>query len=108
LLEKLQRHLQLEWVYESIDSPSVETVRQSGNIDSTAKISITVPSDEEIKNLYRLALIGDVIGLQKQADILEQHSEEWMSFATELRQLAKSFQVKKLQEFIRQYMNSNE
>jgi hypothetical protein len=55
-----------------------------------------------------LALIGDVIGLQKQADILEQHSEEWMSFATELRQLAKSFQVKKLQEFIRQYMNSNE
>ncbi len=108
LLERLKRHLRLEWVYESKENCEESNVDFGESRFSINPAVMVIPPDEKMKVLYKLALIGDVIALQEKATKLEQLEEKFKPFAAELHQLAKNFQVKKLQEFIKQYMTSNE
>jgi PAS domain S-box-containing protein len=107
LLEKLQLHLGLEWVYETQENSETSNVSLADSSSPTSA-PIVSPPGEQVKTLYKLALIGDVIEIQEQAAKLKQLEETFGPFATEVHQLAKSFQVKKLQEFIRQYMTDHE
>ncbi len=105
LLDRLQRHLGLEWVYESKTTSEEINDTLEKSTSSPTSAPIVSPPAEEVNALYKLALIGDVIGIQKQAAKLEKIDTKFVSFTTEVCQLAKSFQVKKLQEFIGQYIN---
>ncbi|MEW5861013.1 MAG: response regulator, partial [Cyanobacteriota bacterium] len=104
LLERLQRHLGLEWVYERKGISEERNASVGESSSSPASAILVSPPPETVNALYNLALIGDVLGIQEQAAKLEKIDEKLFPFTTELRQLAKNFQVKKLQEFIRQYI----
>ena len=108
LLERLQRHLGLEWVYERKKASQETKAEQEESFSSCASAMLVSPPAQAVNNLYNLALIGDVLGIQEQAAKLEKIDEKLVPFTTELRQLAKNFQVKKLQEFIRQYITRHE
>ncbi|HEY9652865.1 MAG TPA: cache domain-containing protein [Coleofasciculaceae cyanobacterium] len=101
LLEKLRRHLGLEWLYESLEQSQQTTVPPQESLN----VSMSSPPAEDLNILYKLALVGDILGIQEQATTLEQKDEQLAWFTSQLRQLSKNFQVKKLQEFIRQYIN---
>lgn len=137
LLEQLRRHLGLEWVYEqsaSPSSPSSETVAlvESSRSDAIPEnfnahdflidtaipcnfpqgikeeeTMLVAPPSEEITVLHELAMMGDIRGIQEQAQRLEQLNEQFVPFAQQLHQLAKGFQEKQILEFVRKYMAGN-
>ncbi|MBD1938262.1 hybrid sensor histidine kinase/response regulator [Microcoleus sp. FACHB-68] len=100
LLEKLQRHLKLEWVYEETpdEKPKkAENVQDSGLNNEG---SMVIPPAEEIAILWDLVMMGDLRGIQDQATRLKELDTQYIPFATELQQLAKGFKLKEIREFL--------
>ena len=106
LLETLRVHLGLEWVYEEKDEVGRMKDEKENPLhtsDLTLQTSIVAPPTEEIAALLDLAIRGDLRGIVKQAERLEALDQQWVPFATHLRQLAKGFKGKQIREFLKQY-----
>ncbi|MBF2026882.1 MAG: PAS domain S-box protein [Oscillatoriales cyanobacterium C42_A2020_001] len=94
LLQKLQKHLKIEWIYEECDSPVlVESVSDE----------LVAPPASELETLYELTMKGNFKGIIKQAALLEEMGQKYRPFAQTLRQLAKEFQDEKILAFIQSY-----
>ena len=50
-------------------------------------------------------MMGDLGGIQKQAEKLAEIDVKYVSFASHLNQLAKNFEEEKILEFVEQYRN---
>ncbi|MEE3717116.1 PAS domain S-box protein [Tumidithrix elongata RA019] len=103
LLDTLKSLLDLEWIYEKY--PEAEQPTESVNADLSAddgNRSLKLPSSEVISNLLSLAIIGDVLGIEEMAENLEQSNHSFKPFTNKLRQFTKNFQVRQIQEFLRQ------
>lgn len=134
LLERLQVHLGLEWIYEQLEV-STDTINSvysklevtevpstfpsSSNDPSQGKQPTTnneplkspqllAPPREELAALFDLAMRGNLRGIQERATKLEQSDARFVPFANQLRQLAKGFQERKIREFIKNYMENLE
>ncbi len=121
LLEQLQVHLGLEWVYEEkshltpLASPKSllggdsrdQTLPLPAELQNSSLQEIAPPK-EELDNLFNIAVRGDIGGILEQATRFEQLDAQFVPFAKELRQLAKGFQERKIREFIQKHMNSYE
>ncbi|MEG4231905.1 ATP-binding protein [Microcoleus sp. Pol11C3] len=99
LLEKLELHLQIEWIYEAA------SLMPSGRKPNYDKI--VPPPPEALDKLLNLALRGNLKEIIKQTEVLEETDPKYMSFASKLRQLAKEFQEKKILEMLTQYKEIN-
>ena len=103
LLEKLQTHLGLEWMYE----PEKKETRKSGDSpllhSPVSVVPLTVPSTQELDIVLNLALMGDLKAIIEQTLHWEQVEPQWIPFAIQLRQLAKGFKSKQTIEFIKHY-----
>ncbi|NQE32587.1 hybrid sensor histidine kinase/response regulator [Microcoleus asticus] len=99
LLEKLRTHLELEWIYEE----NLEEIKKAEGEKKSLSSELVAPPDEEIAVLFNLAMMGDLRGIAEQATKLEQLNEQWVPFATHLRQLAKGFEEQQILEFIKKY-----
>ncbi len=124
LLERLRVHLGLEWVYDDSefsqaadseigmvdqDSEGVASNQQPNNRNSQLPTpKLIAPPPEEIAVLLDLAMRGNVRGILEKAAKLEQLDDELVPFASELRQLAKSFQLKQIREFLKPYTLASE
>ncbi|MEG4119293.1 ATP-binding protein [Microcoleus sp. N9_B4] len=97
LLEKLEKHLQIEWTYEE-----EKTVVNSLPSPSPSP-SLVAPPEPEIEALYDLAMKGHLQGIIKRSASIEQMDKKFAPFANKLRELSKGFQEKALKEFINQY-----
>ena len=113
ILEMLQIHLQLDWIYADISSkPQPENTTDSLSVDcnDNDKASqappgeIISPSQEEIANLLKLAAIGDIEGLVDEINTLETNNNNLSPFFAQLRHLIKGFQMKKIREFLKQHL----
>jgi CheY-like chemotaxis protein len=107
LLEQLRLDLGLEWVYEERPSKG-HKARSEEEPLVCAQNSLVAPPSQTINALYEVAMMGDIRGIQEQANLIEQLDEQFMPFAKQLRQLAKGFQEKQILEFVRKYMAGNE
>jgi len=94
LLQKLQQHLHLEWLYEA-QQPAIKAV-----VDYTELIA---PPPAELETLYELAMKGNFKGILKQVALLEQIDEKYSPFAQQLHQLAKGFQDQEILALIQSY-----
>lgn len=83
LLQKLQKHLQLEWIYEE-QKPLPQTMVE----DET----LIAPPVAELEILHELAMKGNFKGITKQAALLEQRDQKYSAFVRKLNHLAKTFQ----------------
>jgi DNA-binding NarL/FixJ family response regulator len=112
LLEALRHHLHLEWVYRESDRPTptprIPAARSAADRAESPRAPLTPPPVEEIAALYKLAMMGDIKGIQEQARKLERLDEQYQPFAKQLHQLAKGFQEKQILEFVKTYMAGNE
>lgn len=98
LLNKLQKYLNLEWVYqETIESASRET-------RAITEGEIIPPPLEELQSLYNLAMKGHFKGIIKQAKLIQQRSPNFVLFTQKVEELARDFQDKEIQEFIQKYL----
>ncbi|MEH1908244.1 MAG: response regulator [Nostoc sp.] len=107
LFQKLQKHLQFEWIY---DVPqSQEGVKETQTLKVTSIDSpltdtcLIAPPPEDIERLFELAMRGNIKGIREQAQKLKLLNEKFIPFAEQLQQLAKSFQIEKIREFIQPY-----
>ena len=107
LLEQLRLHLGLEWVYEDHRSQGQETGSEEDSHGS-AQNPLVAPPPQTITALYELAMMGDIRGIQEQANLIEQLDEQFVPFAKQLRYLAKGFQEKQILGFVRKYIAGNE
>ncbi|MDF2387836.1 AAA family ATPase [Nostoc ellipsosporum NOK] len=93
LLEKLQKSLALEWIYENAE----QVVNSRYH---SCEQTLVFPPAEEIAALLNLAMKGDLKEIIQQATHLEKSNDQYALFSQELQQLAKEFKVKKIREFL--------
>lgn len=107
LLQKLQEHLQLEWIYENDrktgESSEEENQPENSQVGSSSvSINVAVPPAAEIAIFLDLAMRGDLRAIAKRATQLEESNPQWSPFATHVRQLAKGFKGRQILEFLKQ------
>ena len=108
LLEMLRVHLKLEWIYQEEEKVKTFTEQElTTNFQSSPPNpqSIVPPLEDVLARLYDLAKKGDIDEIQKQAIQLEKSDFKLAPFAQNITQLAESFQLKALQEFIKHYID---
>ncbi|AOW98522.1 hypothetical protein BJP34_02855 [Moorena producens PAL-8-15-08-1] len=105
LLDKLKRHLQLEWVYEQYD-PEVSKIK----IESVKKVmpeAIVPPPADVLAELYDLAKKGNMFAIIKSAENLKQLDDKFVTFAQTISNYADEFQLKKIRILIEKYLEKN-
>ncbi|MDZ8261774.1 hybrid sensor histidine kinase/response regulator [Nostoc sp. ChiQUE01b] len=112
LLEKLQKCLNLQWIYDQNSEGKNQNVcaleigQQKQNFLSLKK-QIIPPPPEALSKLYELALKGRIKALQLELEQLTEEHQELTPFAQEIYQLTKKFQVEKIQSFIQEFHKTN-
>jgi signal transduction histidine kinase/DNA-binding NarL/FixJ family response regulator len=95
LLELMQKHLQLDWIYDTNNNPN-----QNADV---AKESIQPPATEILNELFELAQNGELDGIIEIAEQLQDDNQA--AFARELIRLAEACELRQLQAFIQQYFS---
>ncbi|BAY22458.1 sensor protein [Calothrix sp. NIES-2100] len=96
LLELLQVHLNLAWIY---------TAESQTDTPRTATNDISLPPINVLNRLYELAKHGDVDGVLNEANNLKVSEPVYFAFAQQVIQLAENFHLKKLRELLNQWIN---
>ena len=116
LFAQLGLHLGLEWIYQPKDAEAIaafprvagtmkhETLSGSTSDFPFQPVEIVAPPPEELSTLYELAMMGDIRGIIRQANKLEELDPQLVPFAKKLRRLAKGFQEKQILEFVKKYL----
>ena len=95
LLELLNKHLQLEWIYENNKLISANSLSSE----------IIPPSDEILRHLHSIAKKGDVYAIIDEANKLKDVDDNLTPFAQKIINLAENFQLKPLRQLIKEYLN---
>ena len=98
LLECIQKHLELTWLYEQPDGNDKESL---SNTTATIKLS-----REQAENLLNLAAIGDIHSILEEMETLEELGEAAKPLAHKIRQLAKNFELEKICELAKKQIAS--
>jgi len=98
LLEQLQYHLDLTWVYG-------DKVQETAEENHTAPM--VFPPITELKKLYELTLMADIDGLEEQVAILAK-DVKLKAFVTKMQALLKKYQVGQLKKWLEEVMTDSE
>ncbi len=102
LLDCLQVHLGLEWIYEESENRISDSEVSQGSSKIPTQEMIA-PEPTEIAILFDLAMMGDLAGIQTQAEKLEKLDVKYVPFANHLTQLAREFEEEKILELVQKY-----
>jgi signal transduction histidine kinase/CheY-like chemotaxis protein len=104
LLASLQKHLQLTWTYES----KPQAVESSTSSKTTAiginADEIVPPPAEDLELLFDLSRKGLINNILEELERIEGMDGKFILFNNQIRQFARSFQIKKIRTFIEQYL----
>ncbi len=96
LLSLLQKHLQLEWVYED------KVTRSS--LPAIAPEKMQLPSNEILEKLAELAAVSELDEITEIAEQIQHRNSEFYYFSQELIRLADACEILQLRQFIQQYL----
>ncbi|NER30323.1 MAG: response regulator [Symploca sp. SIO1C4] len=112
LLELLEIHLDLEWIYqENLTITSLnqaEVSEQRTEKDNFHSDQLVIPSPEKLNPLLEMAMQGDLRAILEEVANWGEIDAQFIPFAQQLRQLAESCQITRLQQLIEQHMVINE
>jgi CheY-like chemotaxis protein len=97
LLDLLQKHLPLEWVYDRIEMPD--------SFQLEPKTPLIGPSSNQASALFKLIRTGNIKKIIENAEELEQQESKLSPFAQRVKQLAKGFEMSKLKEIVKPYIS---
>jgi signal transduction histidine kinase/DNA-binding response OmpR family regulator len=103
LLECLQTHLGLAWVYKQEKPVPEDLIHQQVDLMPAAEAHPVGLSAAQAEVLLELAEIGDIAGMIQYADNLEQEDKQLEPLAKKIRQLADEFETDELCELAKQY-----
>ncbi|WGV23758.1 ATP-binding protein [Halotia branconii] len=92
LLDKLQNHLQLVWIYQSNQSSTTLDVNFQ---------EITFPPSVELVNLYQAAKSGYVLEIQEEVNRIQKLNSEYTLFTNKILELLEEFEDEAIVEFIK-------
>ncbi len=95
LMQLLERHLELDWLYQ-------ESITESNDHKSS---TLVTPPQETLIKLLELAELGDIEEIREELNSLEALDAQYTSFVQEVRQLAVSFQQHQLEIFIKNFID---
>jgi PAS domain S-box-containing protein len=104
LLDKLKTRLGLIWIYEDANinlADKTEVIEINSNDDHETLLA--VPSATQAKQLFELAMMGDIGGILEELDRLEQMNSQLLPFTKKIRQLAKAFEEEKICRLLEQF-----
>jgi len=101
LLEKLQFHLGLKWIYQ--DGRNYKQQLKDVHPYPTQNLHLIAPSAEDLSILLDLAMRGNLRGITQVVTKLEESDDKLVPFASHLRQLVKGFKGKQILEFLQQF-----
>ncbi len=93
--------LNLEWRYENFDitNPSSRIVRDCNDEDENAQEMISPPSCT-LEKLLSLVRMGDILAIQDEVLLLQETNPNFSSFADQILDYARNFQIKRIREFL--------
>ena len=97
LLGELQRHLELQWIYE-------EEPESSSAIATPGTAEWAAPPAAELAALYQAAQDGFMADIQQEAQRLKQLDVQYVPFANKLLELSQSFDDEAILELLRTYI----
>lgn len=100
LLDSLQELLDLTWIYRH-SKPSIASYNGAANEITALTPDWVLPPAEEIEVLYRLSLKGSIQRMQNLLTDLTHRDEKYRPFCDRLNYLARSFQLKTLQNVLK-------
>lgn len=101
LLALIGVQLNLEWVYQSSEEPA------AAKPASAEQDIALLPPVAEIKRLYELALMGDLIAVSRTVESLRETDSRLTRFAAEILALTKGFEEEQLISLLAAYMEQN-
>ncbi|RMG12475.1 MAG: response regulator [Cyanobacteria bacterium J055] len=100
LLDRLQELLDLTWIYRH-SKPSIASYNGAANEITALTSDWVLPPVEEIEALYMLSLKGSIQRMQNLLTDLTHRDEKYRPFCDRLHDLARSFQLKTLQNLLK-------
>lgn len=108
VLDMLQRYLGLTWIYDERQKSGDENGKiqlEEISLSSTdLDASLRGPSPAEAALIFELAQMGDIIGIRSQLTQLKQRDENLAPFVAEVHRLTKSFDLEKICNLVKPYM----
>ncbi len=96
LLELLETHLKLAWIYAEPEGPAAGVA------------PLLPPPFETLVALHELARMGEILEIQQQALQLEEMDAAYGPFARKLQKMAKAFEIDHVKVFIKQFIEEKE
>ncbi len=106
LLELLETHLQLEWIYEQDSKTQTKKPEKHQDYAYPVCEFMIVPPQQEIAILLDLAMKGDIGGILEKIAELEQLNHQFAVFTQKIRLLSESFQEQNLLQCLQEYIGN--
>ncbi|MBD2302184.1 response regulator [Nostoc sp. FACHB-87] len=106
LLNQLEKHLRLEWIYEEKTVEAIAPVNIIGSHKQNES-EIIPPPLVELNYLKELALKGRIKAISKHLENIEKMDERYIAFVQYVNHLAQGFQVKEIREFLERISQIN-
>ena len=97
LLNQIETLLQLTWTYKDEDEVAIGT-------GPTAALPLVAPPAPEMRELHRLAMVGNMREIRRRAAQLGGMDARYAGFAGELDRLAQGYQSNAIRRFVEQHM----
>ncbi|HIK13198.1 MAG TPA: AAA family ATPase [Oscillatoriaceae cyanobacterium M33_DOE_052] len=107
LLETLQRHLRLQWIYKTSEGIARTGDQETGSQGDGPQVSQSpnppLPP-EELALLLDLALKGDVFAILDHAETIQTLEPNYLDFCQQIIAYAKNFDTNHIVDFLKKYM----
>ncbi len=102
LFNALQSLIQTDWLYSTV-SPQQEVPSGSKQTAVSSKQRV-LPSEAELRQLYHLAMMGDIISIEHLLEQMTQKNQQLVPFAQELSELTQTFQTGKIRNLLKTFI----
>lgn len=104
LLAHISTLLQAEWIYRD---ESHEKAAQEEALDEEGETNVLIaPPLKELEIFYELAMLGKMSRLRKRSIHLERLGQQYVPFATKIRELAELFERKQIILLVKQFLTA--
>ena len=101
LLVRLQKYLQLEWVYESQNPRN-----QVGSSKNLVSQELVAPPEEVLLKIYDAARIGDIEAIEVEAESVKNLDARYQTFSDRVLKLAAEFEDAEIMKLVEVYLNN--
>jgi hypothetical protein len=98
----IEKYLEIEWIYESIDSP-VEIYPPRAIADET----MIIPPQADLEALYELTMFGDLQKVQAKVNEMAQISHKYRGFTQTIREYAEKLEDEPILALLTKCINTN-